>query len=260
MKDEIIVLGPDEAFQGMVKTFNMSIGAKPDPELRANLIKEEAEELIDAVQDKDVVQAIDALCDLLYVIYGAADVFKVYVDTVEVSKTSPSVTEPDWIIATKEIEDFKLQINETLKCIRIFNNYTPPGRGPLKRNLTELAVGLWKFAAGVLGVDLRPYFREVHRTNMLKMLGPMREDGKKLKPEGWKPPRLSTLYDRSRAGLPLICEVYAPIHRNGPHEFNKAYVQQHSEGGHHCTKCGGLFLVYEMDLEIIEGKVAGIKQ
>lgn len=38
--------------------------------------------------------------------------------------------------------------------------------------------------------DLSPFWDEVHRTNMAKVGGPVREDGKVLKPEGWTPPDL----------------------------------------------------------------------
>lgn len=39
-----------------------------------------------------------------------------------------------------------------------------------------------------MGVDLEPFFELVHASNMKKLGGPVREDGKTLKPEGWKPP------------------------------------------------------------------------
>lgn len=57
-------------------------------------------------------------------------------------------------------------------------------------------------AAVTFGVDLAPFWDEVHRTNMAKAGGPKREDGKQLKPPGWRPPNivglLSVLY-------PLVC-------------------------------------------------------
>ena len=85
------------------------------PELRAALIEEEARETCEAIRAGDLIEAIDGLCDLLCVVYGAALEF---------------------------------------------------------------------------GIDLDPFWREVHRTNMAKAGGPMREDGKRLKPEGWTPPDL----------------------------------------------------------------------
>lgn len=39
-----------------------------------------------------------------------------------------------------------------------------------------------------MGIDLEPFWDEVQRANLAKAGGPTREDGKKLKPEGWKPP------------------------------------------------------------------------
>ena len=41
------------------------------------------------------------------------------------------------------------------------------------------------------GIDLRPVFAAVHKANMAKVDGPIRADGKKLKPEGWKPPDIA---------------------------------------------------------------------
>ena len=43
-------------------------------------------------------------------------------------------------------------------------------------------------AAVAMGLDLDPFWQEVHRANMAKVGGPIREDGKKLRPPGWTPP------------------------------------------------------------------------
>lgn len=45
--------------------------------------------------------------------------------------------------------------------------------------------------ARVFGIDIRPIWQEVHRSNMKKDGGPTRQDGKILKPEGWEPPRIA---------------------------------------------------------------------
>lgn len=44
-----------------------------------------------------------------------------------------------------------------------------------------------------LGIDGAPIAAEIHRTNMLKTTGPIREDGKRMKPEGWLPPDIRGL-------------------------------------------------------------------
>jgi predicted HAD superfamily Cof-like phosphohydrolase len=43
------------------------------------------------------------------------------------------------------------------------------------------------------GFDPTAFWNEVHRTNMAKAKGPVREDGKRLKPEGWQAPDIARL-------------------------------------------------------------------
>lgn len=109
-------------YQKMVREFHQkfdcTIGETPairDQILAADLIYEESIETIDALERGDIVEAIDGLCDLIYVAFGAA--------------------------------------------IR-------------------------------LGIDLDPFFVEVHRSNMDKTGGDTRADGKILKPAGWQAPKI----------------------------------------------------------------------
>ncbi len=90
-------------------------------ELRISLIEEEAQEFAEAVRAGDLPETVDALCDLLYVTYGAAV---------------------------------------------------------------------------ALGVDLEPFFHEVHRANMTKVGGTRRADGKWMKPADWQPPDIAGLLTR----------------------------------------------------------------
>jgi hypothetical protein len=53
-------------------------------------------------------------------------------------------------------------------------------------------------AAVAWGVDLDLVWRAVHAANMAKGNGPMREDGKRLKPHGWKAPDVAGVIDRQR--------------------------------------------------------------
>lgn len=128
--------------QDAVETFHEALGATVglypelrDRELRAKLIMEEAVETVAAMGfgveadiwtnreaighflqmpgKPDFAEAIDGLCDLLYVVYGAAVAW---------------------------------------------------------------------------GIDLSPFFEQVHKANMAKLGGGKRADGKVLKPEGWQPP------------------------------------------------------------------------
>ena len=48
------------------------------------------------------------------------------------------------------------------------------------------------------GMDIRPIFDEVHRSNMAKVGGAKREDGKVLKPDGWAAPNLAPILEKMR--------------------------------------------------------------
>jgi predicted HAD superfamily Cof-like phosphohydrolase len=120
-----VALTQAENVQADVRAFHealdIPVGDSPAlrrPELRAELIREEAAETVTAIEAGDFIGAIDGLCDLLCVVYGAA---------------------VEW------------------------------------------------------GIDLRPFWAEVHRTNMAKAGGPVRADGKRLKPEGWTPPNIAAV-------------------------------------------------------------------
>lgn len=53
-----------------------------------------------------------------------------------------------------------------------------------------------------IGVDVEPFFDEVHKANMAKASGPVREDGKRLKPEGWTPPDIRGVLARVHMEAP----------------------------------------------------------
>jgi predicted HAD superfamily Cof-like phosphohydrolase len=106
------------------RALDIPVGDSPAirrPELRAELIREESKEAADAIERGDLIEAIDGLCDMIVVAYGAAVEF---------------------------------------------------------------------------GIDLGPFWDEVHRTNMAKVGGPVREDGKRLKPPGWTPPDIAGVLAR----------------------------------------------------------------
>lgn len=75
----------------------------------------------------------------------------------------------------------------------------------LKPSLVEAADGMCDTlyvvhgAAIEMGIDLAPFFDEVHRTNMAKEGGGNRADGKILKPAGWTKPRIAELLEAQGA-------------------------------------------------------------
>ena len=55
----------------------------PDPKtvkLRLDLIKEELDELIEAIRNNDIIEVADALTDILYVTYGAGYAYGIDLD------------------------------------------------------------------------------------------------------------------------------------------------------------------------------------
>lgn len=62
-------------------------------------------------------------------------------------------------------------------------------------------------AAVEMGVDLDEYLAEVHRSNMQKAGGPVRADGKVLKPAGWTPPNIAGVLAREEAFFETLRDV-----------------------------------------------------
>ena len=69
-----------------METFGQKVKTKPSfstdkiNSLRYDLIKEELEELKEAMENKDLLEVADALTDILYVTYGAGHAFGIDLD------------------------------------------------------------------------------------------------------------------------------------------------------------------------------------
>ena len=69
-----------------MKTFGQEVKTKPSfstekiNKLRIDLIKEELEELTEAMNNRDLLEVADALTDILYVTYGAGHAFGIDLD------------------------------------------------------------------------------------------------------------------------------------------------------------------------------------
>ena len=87
-----------------MQTFGQEVKSKPSfssekiNDLRYNLIKEELDELKQAMEDKDLLEVADALTDILYVTYGAGIAFGIYLDKCfeEVQNSNMSKLGEDW--------------------------------------------------------------------------------------------------------------------------------------------------------------------
>lgn len=85
----------------------------------------------------------------------------------------------------KQEKQFKLQMHAMWD--RMYNDRNEP-------DLVEIADGCCDSHVVISGTAIEfgipedAVYKEVHRSNMAKAGGPIREDGKRLKPEGWKAP------------------------------------------------------------------------
>ena len=86
-----------------MKTFGQEVKDKPSfstdkiNKLRIDLIKEELDELTEAIKNKDLLEVADALTDILYVTYGAGHAFGINLDKCfdEVQKSNMSKLDKD---------------------------------------------------------------------------------------------------------------------------------------------------------------------
>ena len=75
-----------EKVKTFMKTFGQEVKDKPSfssdkiNKLRIELIKEELDELTEAMKNKDLLEVADALTDILYVTYGAGHAFGIDLD------------------------------------------------------------------------------------------------------------------------------------------------------------------------------------
>ena len=75
-----------QSVKKFMQTFGQEVRSKAEfpnekiVQLRYELIKEELEELRQAIKDKDIKEVADALTDILYVTYGAGHAFGIDLD------------------------------------------------------------------------------------------------------------------------------------------------------------------------------------
>lgn len=62
------------------------------------------------------------------------------------------------------------------------------------------------------GIDLEPYFDEIHASNMTKVGGEVRADGKRLKGKNYRPPNLTAVYEQQLADYAKTCRCGGNCH------------------------------------------------
>jgi len=106
-----------------METFGQEVKTKPSfstdkiNSLRYDLIKEELEELKEAMENKDLLEVADALTDILYVTYGAGHAFGIDLDKCFQEVQSSNMS--------KLGEDGKPMYNESGKVMKGPNYFKP---------------------------------------------------------------------------------------------------------------------------------------
>ena len=106
-----------------MKTFGQEVKIKPSlstdkiNKLRVDLIKEELDELTEAMKNKDLLEVADALTDILYVTYGAGHAFGIDLDKCFAEVQNSNMSKLD--------ENGKPIYNESGKVMKGPNYYKP---------------------------------------------------------------------------------------------------------------------------------------
>ncbi len=167
---------------GNVKTPKVFNGA-----FRAAFIREESREFLKALEANDAIGMADGLCDLLYVTIGAGIEFGIdmsaLVPAFDDIKPAPCME----LIDRREFWTDQVQY-ATRRCVEEILS------GDVKAAAVALGamVEVIKSAVRACGINLRPLWKEVHRSNMEKVASG-KIDVKTIKPPGWRGPNLGPI-------------------------------------------------------------------
>lgn len=96
---------------------------------------------------------------------------------------------------------FALEEEEFAEMLRAVGNGDVPEMAKEIVDLIYVLIG----RAVSYGIDLRPVWDAVQKANMAKVGGPIREDGKRLKPPGWEPPDIKGILERQKSLAIVPC-------------------------------------------------------
>lgn len=174
-----------------VRDFNISFGigrsSTPDDKLiklRKDLITEESDELFVAIQTKNYVEILDAISDILYVVYGAADSFEDEFD-IKLNESTNEIIKKiklsDDILAIKSglarmiiiMTNENIQLEELLESysVELFmlnNSFDAKNIKDVLNQLVVIEHYMYAFAY-LFGFDLNKSFDLVHQSNMSKL-------------------------------------------------------------------------------------------
>lgn len=118
-----------------------------------------------------------------------ADVKEFHEKVIDIDVAPNQITVPHLVDETTRQLRMNLILEEVIETLTAIKNNDLVGVADGIADSIVVLLG----TAITYGIDIRPVWDEVHRTNMAKAGGKRRADGKLLKPEGWKPPDIFTV-------------------------------------------------------------------
>lgn len=140
-------------------------------EFRISQVEEEFNELVDAIKKEDFIECIDAICDLMYFVYGSFLVFGVDFDEYEykskVRNFGCCTNNTDVFVADKSGLQTQMAIlSQALALIQL--SHEEKDFDTMLKFFAKLEA-VCKSIGTLLGVDVNKCFAEVHRSNMTKL-------------------------------------------------------------------------------------------
>lgn len=171
--------------------------------LRCRLIMEEAAEFVSGASNRNLTEMLDALCDLRYVINGAAVVLGVdlsaskYYSRCKMQEVNPCL--PNDFSLIEHIQTISMASSGFVYAISKDIEY-------MTRSLCNINEVI-DLAAIALKIDLDPLYAEVHRSNMTKDGGGQDAGGKVVKGPNFEPPNLEKLIEAQRSNREKTIET-----------------------------------------------------
>ncbi len=180
-----------EIYNQPVREFpNFNIPQK-EYELRIDLMYEECMELLQASQDKNIIEVADALCDMLYVVYGTILFHGLYLywnDIYKAMKVTVLMDETNRQVFSRYLNIYKHAVTSS-----------PQGKnGVIIYALVGMRYRIHTLVENHLNKNVfELLFNEVHSSNMSKLDEDskpiIREDGKVLKGKNYFKPALGKI-------------------------------------------------------------------
>ena len=139
-------------------------------QFRLNLIEEEKNEFIEACNNKDLIETIDAIADTMYVVYGAFHVFGIQYDGCKLLSTELYNFDEQCNIFEKKYNELYIEIDNLKNSVAklIYNCIIIKNFDEVVVNLNNI-IKICYIIASLFQVDIDKCFNEVHLSNMTKV-------------------------------------------------------------------------------------------